>query len=126
MDEMVRAQREILGISLAMSPLEEHAEQIQSVGAISSLTAQNSVGKTVRVAGMRQTLRRIRTRSNQMMAFMTLEDQEGSLQILIPPLQYRRHQLSLREVGPFLIEGVIEADPNRQRAQMTAQEITLL
>ena len=125
-DQKISAQREILGVSLEMSPLEEHADQIQSAGAINTLAAQNLIGKIVRVAGMRQTMRRIRTRSNQMMAFMTLEDQEGSLQIIIPPLLYRRHHVTLREVGPFLVEGIIEADANRQRVQMTAQEITIL
>jgi len=125
-NEKHKAQREILGVSLEMSPLEQHADQIQSAGAISTLAAQNLVGKTIRVAGMRQTWRRIRTRSNQMMAFLTLEDQEGSLQILIPPMLYRRHHLILQEPGPFLIEGVIEPDADRQRVKMTAGEITLL
>ncbi|MDY6847214.1 MAG: hypothetical protein SVP52_08775, partial [Chloroflexota bacterium] len=80
----------------------------------------------VRVAGMRQTYRRIRTKSKHMMAVLTLEDMEGSLQIFIPPYLYRKNHLALQEFGPFIIEGVIQRDPERQSIKMTAEKIVLL
>ena len=125
-DRKYKAQQEILGISLDFSPLEQFADQIQSSGAVSTIEAQKMVDQKVRVAGMRQTYRRYRTKSNQMMAFFNLEDLEGSLQILIPPHLYRNYSQTLQEIGPFIIEGIIKEDTERHRISMTAESIVLL
>ncbi|MDY6846235.1 MAG: DNA polymerase III subunit alpha, partial [Chloroflexota bacterium] len=107
-EKKYQAQMKILGVSLDFSPLEKYGKEILSSGAISTLKAEDFVGEKVRVAGMRQTYRRIRTKSKQMMAVLTLEDMEGSLQIFIPPYLYRKNHLALQEFGPFIIEGVIQ------------------
>jgi len=121
-----KAQLEILGVSLELSPLEQYAEQIQTSGAISTVEAQEMIDERVRVAGLRQTLRRFKTKSNQIMAFFNLEDFEGSLQVLIPPYLYRKYSSALQEIGPFIIEGIIKEDKDRHRISMQAESIFLL
>jgi DNA polymerase III subunit alpha len=121
-----KAQHEILGISLALSPLEQYAHHIQSAGAVSTLEARNLIGQKVCVAGMRQVFRRFRNRSNQMMGNLTLEDFDGSLLILIPPALYRRQYSELRQEGPFLIEGVMEGDQDKGQTRLIADRIILL
>ena len=125
-EEKYKAQLKILGVSLESSPLEQFADQIQSSGAISTVEAQNLIGEKVRIAGMRQNLRRFKTKNNQFMAFFNLEDFEGSIQILISPHLYRQHSSALREIGPFLIEGIVEQDPGRHKISMRAENIILL
>jgi DNA polymerase III alpha subunit len=120
------AQQEILGVSLGISPLEQWAESILASGAITTLEAEGRTGEKVMVAGMRQTWRRLRSRSNELMATLNLEDLEGSLQVFIPPRLYRHRSQHLQEQGPFLIEGIIEFDANRQQTHMVAEDITLL
>lgn len=125
-EQKLAAQYEILGVSLGLTPLELMADEIQTAGAITTLEAEPLIGEKVRVAGMRQTWRRMRTRTNQMMAYLNLEDLEGSVQVLIPPHLYQQHYQELQEIGPFLISGVMEMDPNRQQARLVAEKITLL
>jgi DNA polymerase III subunit alpha len=125
-EQQIRAQQEILGVSLVMSPLEQFADQIQSRGAISTLEAQNKIGEKVRIAGMRQTWHRFRTQSNKIMCYLNLEDLEGSLQVVIHPRVYRRHSKTLHEPGPFLVEGIMEADAEGHRIRLIAQRIDLL
>jgi len=125
LEQRIQAQHEILGVSLSVTPLELFADEIQSEGAVTTLEAQNLSGEKVKVAGMRQTLHRFRTRSNEFMCYLNLEDLEGALQVVIPPALYHQHSLSLRESGPFLIEGVMETDPNNLRVRMVAHRIKL-
>lgn len=120
------AQIEILGVSLKMSPLEQHADTIQSAGAVSTMEAANLIGQNITVAGMRQAFRRFRNRSNEMMGLLTLEDFEGSLAVLIPPLLYRQHHTALQEYGPLMIEGIIEEAQQRERVRLVAERIRLL
>ncbi len=125
-DRKLEAQRQILGVSLAISPLEQFSDLIHSIGAVTTLEAQRMVGERVIVAGMRQKLRRHRTHSKQMMCFLIIEDMEGSFTIVVPPHLYHQNYQSLVEAGPFLIEGIIESDTEHNRARMTAKKITLL
>jgi len=120
------AQQDILGTSLTMTPLEKFAQELQRSGAISTLKAHHRIGERVRVAGMRQTLRRFRTRSKEMMCFLNLEDIDGSLQILISPALYRKYYSELQETGPFLIEGVMEEGRDHAHTRMQAEKITLI
>jgi DNA-directed DNA polymerase III PolC len=125
-DKKYKAQLEILGISLELTPLEQFASQIQSYGAISTLDVENHIGENVYVAGLRQSYRRFRSKSQQMMAFLTLEDMTGTIQILIPPHIYRQIHLVLQEIGPFIIKGRVEKDDERHTIRMTAEKIVLL
>jgi DNA polymerase III alpha subunit len=122
-----QAQQELLGVSLGLTPLEQIADEIQSSGAISTLEAENHVGEKVTLAGMRQTWRRMRSRAtNQMMGALNLEDLEGSIQVLVPPTLYRSAAAALHEIGPFLVTGQIENDPERHQLRMIAETIRLV
>ena len=125
-EEKFEAQRQILGVSLDNNPLELMADRIHAVGAITTLEAASRIGDNVIVAGMRQTWRRTRTRSNQMMAYLNLEDLEGSLQVIVPPRLYQRYYQDLQEAGPFLVRGTIEMDTERQQVRMVATDVSLL
>jgi DNA-directed DNA polymerase III PolC len=125
-EQKIRAQVEILGLSLEMSPLEQFADQIQSAGAVSTLEATNLAGQKISVAGMRQVLRRFKNRSNEPLANLTLEDFEGALSVLIPPVLYRRHSQALREYDTFLVTGIVEEDPQRGGVRLVAESIQVL
>ncbi len=125
-DAIANSQTEILGVSLSITPLEKIADQIEAIGAISTLEAQNYIGEKVKIVGMRQTWRRFKTQSNNIMCYLNIEDLEGSLQVIIPSQLYRRTREILVENGPFLVEGVIEHDADRNRTQMQAAQISLI
>lgn len=120
------AQQEILGVSLSISPLERFSAQIESSGAVSTLEAVNYVGQQITVAGMRQVFRRFRNLSNEWMGQLTLEDNDGSLAILVPPTLYRRHHPHLNQKGPFIIRGLVEEDSSRNRITIIASAIQVL
>lgn len=126
LDQQVAAQQEILGVNLVNSPFDLLSDQIQETGALTILETSHYVGEKIRVVGMRQTLRRFKTRTNQMMCFLNLEDLEGSLQVVISPTLYRQNYTALQETGPFLVEGLIEEDTNRGHIRMVAEKITLI
>ena len=126
LEQISTAQHQILGVSLMLSPLERFSDQIQSAGAVSTLEAANLIGQRIVVAGMRQTFRRFRNRSNELMGQLTLEDTEGSISIRIPPAVYRQHHKEFHQEGPFLVEGIMEEDTHRKQVSMLAERIQLL
>ena len=123
---IAQAQQDILGVALSVTPLEQIADLIQSLGAISTMEAENFIGEKVKIIGMRQTWRRFKTKARQMMCYVNIEDFEGSLQVIIPAQLYRRVKTTITKAGPFLVEGVIEHSQERNKIQMKASNFSLV
>jgi DNA-directed DNA polymerase III PolC len=122
--EKVAAQEELLGVSVVAHPLELAAPAIQQAGALTTLDAVTQTGKRVRVAGMRQTWRKSRTLRGDDLYFMALEDLEGILDVVIFSAVYHRSRPALsNSAGPFVIEGVMETDPEREEPILNAENI---
>ena len=95
LQEKVAAQESILGVSLIAHPIELAAEAIQKAGALTTVEAAARLGERVRVAGMRQTWRRSQTTRGDYIYFLSLEDLEGMLDVIITSDIYRKYRGTL-------------------------------
>lgn len=120
-DEVMKAQQEILGVSLAAHPLELHVGRIIQAGAITTLQALEKLGEKVSVAGIRQAAHRVRTSRGESMLFLTLEDLEGSLDVMILPDLYLRIKNMVYDPAPFIISGILEYDEVRGEPLLRAE-----
>lgn len=122
--EKVASQEALLGASVAAHPLELMADKIAEAGAVTTVSAAAKAGQRVRVAGMRQTWRRFAsTKRGDYLYFMSLEDLEGMLDVVIFGDVYRRCRSALSTPGPFVIEGVVEPDPARGEPVIRAERV---
>ena len=121
--EKVAAQETILGASVTAHPLELVADQIAAAGALSTVEAVARVGQQVRVAGMRQTWGRSSSGRDKAVYFMSLEDLEGTLDVVIFADVYRRCRAALSGHGPYVIEGVMEMDARRGEPVLRAERV---
>jgi DNA polymerase III alpha subunit len=124
--QRVAAQEEWLGASVDAHPLELVADRIAQAGALSTVAAAAQLGQKVRVAGMRQTWHRTATASGGFIYFMSLEDLDGMLDVVIFGDVYRRHRQALATPGPYVLEGNVELDPGRGEPAIRAERIWLL
>jgi DNA-directed DNA polymerase III PolC len=125
MAQKVAAQEELLEASVIAHPLELVAEQIAQTGALNTVAAAGQLGQRVRVAGMRQTWRRISTREDYIY-IMALEDLDGMLDIVIAGETYRRHKAAFATAGPYVIEGRVELDVATGEPNIRAEKIEAL
>lgn len=111
-EQKALAQLRWLGVSLALHPLETLQPQIDRLAAISILDAAGKIGKHVRVAGVRQSSQRSFAQHTQGWVILTLEDQEGMLEVLLSPQLYRTVRTAIAGSGqPLMAEGTMERDP---------------
>jgi DNA-directed DNA polymerase III PolC len=125
LEEQVAAQEEILGVSLAAHPLELVGGQIASSGALSTIDAAGRPGSQVRVAGMRQTWRRSRSARGEAVYFMSLEDLEGMLDVVISGEIYQKFRRELRTSGPYIIEGMVDINLANNEPILRATHVTI-
>jgi DNA polymerase III alpha subunit len=68
------------------------------------------VGGRVTVAGLLIATRRARTRNNEFMKFLTLEDRTGVIEVTLFPKVYQAMGDRLIGYGPFLVRGKVESN----------------
>lgn len=120
--ETIRAQEEILGISVNAHPLELVVERIRASGAISTLDAAARTGERVKIAGVRQISHRSRAASGEMLRYFSFEDLEGMVDVVVFPDVYRRFRALFNENKPLLVEGVIQMEANRDEPVLRAEK----
>lgn len=113
-DELLAFEKEILGVYISGHPIEAYEELWKkNVTAFSSdfivdeetNEAKVRDGSYVTVGGM-ITAKTVKiTRTNQMMAFVTLEDLAGSVEVLIFPKIYEKRKEHLNEDEKVFIQG---------------------
>jgi DNA-directed DNA polymerase III PolC len=123
LSERSEAQEEILGISLDIHPLERYADRVAACGAIATDEAAGKMGERVSVAGVRLTSHRSRTAKGESMGFLTLEDLEGMLDVIVFPDIYRRYRHLISSRNPMMVTGIVELDSRRGEPLLRAEKI---
>ena len=121
--ERLGHEKEVLGFYVTGHPLEAHAGAIARFTDVTATTAAEKVGREVRAGGFVTVVRETRTRRGQTMAFCTLEDMEGSFELVVFAEPYATHrELLARALAsgqqadqptvPLVVSGTLEsADP---------------
>jgi DNA polymerase-3 subunit alpha len=126
LSEKLAAQIEILGIGVEAHPLEPFHDGLRVANVVPTLHAIAHIGKMIRIAGVRQSIHRSRTSTGEWMAFISIEDQEGMLDLVVFPGAYRRYRNVLSSLAPFIAEGVVELDEARSEPYLRVERVELL
>jgi DNA polymerase III subunit alpha len=126
LNERVANQQALLGASLDAHPLELVADRVAAAGAISTQEAADRIGQRVRIAGVRHLWRRAFLGRGEAIYTMTLEDLDGMLDVVISDGVYRRSRAALAEQVPYLVEGVVELDPESSEPFIRTERISRL
>ena len=141
--EKLSMEKEMLGIYISGHPLEKIKEQIKQLTNISSkelkeIDEQNSSGENdegkvqekleyedgqeVRIAGLITSVKKKYTKNNKIMAFVTIEDLNGSAEIIIFEPTFLRCQDKLLEENIIIIKGRLSIRED-ENTKIIAQEI---
>jgi DNA polymerase-3 subunit alpha len=115
-------EKDALGFYISSHPLMAVRQQLRR---LTTATSQNLMDyareQMVTVGGLVTQQRTQLTKNGERMAFLTLEDLYGSIEVIVFPETYRRSQLWCESDEPLLIWGKVEGDGSEGR--MIAQRI---
>ncbi|HEY52273.1 MAG TPA: DNA polymerase III subunit alpha [Caldilineae bacterium] len=107
-------EKELLGVYVSEHPLERVTANYQHVITCMSNEVPQRVGRRVTLAGMVAGVRTIFTKKGDRMAFVTLEDLQGSCDLTIFPKTFTRTPEHLLEEGSVvLVRGKVERREDR-------------
>ena len=116
-EQKLAMEKEVLGIYVSGHPLEDDIERLErSVTAhTSDFVIDEETGKTkihdresCIIGGLISEMSVKLTKKNQNMAFITLEDLRGTVEVVVFPRQYATYQSLLREDAKVFIKGTTQ------------------
>jgi DNA polymerase III subunit alpha len=124
--QRMRAQEQVLGVSVDGHPLDLFASQAQEASAVTTVEAAGMTGKRLRILGLRQGGRVGNTVQGQPLFQITLEDKEGILEVRVTGEQRRRLRSNFGRADIILVEGTVHLDETSEDAYLLAEKLWLL
>jgi DNA polymerase III subunit alpha len=115
-DQVLLHEKEVLGFYLSGHPLRRVWAEAQRLGAIGTgdLAGREDSTRVV-LCGLVGAMREINTKNGDRMAFVTLEDMEGAIEITIFPETFRQSVSHLRSGVPLLVRGRVEGSATTRK-----------
>ncbi len=100
-------EKELLGLYLSDHPFKEYVAKLDGITKPINEVTLADANKTVRVAGIIQSLKKIVTKSNQTMGFAQIEDLNSSIEAIIFPTIFVERQPLWESDAAVIIEGKV-------------------
>ena len=130
-EELLAFEKEVLGIYVSGHPLEAYEELIKRNATANTSdfiideetnTVKVVDGNTVTVGGMITSRTLKTTRTNSVMAFITLEDMFGTMEVIIFPRDYEKYKYTLEIDNRVFIKGKAAVEEDKP-AKLICQSI---
>ncbi len=127
---MLSFEKELMGVYVSGHPLEDYMGVLEKNATASSSefvideeTGQAPIadGKEVVVGGMITAVTIKYTKNNKTMAFLTLEDLSGSIEVIVFPKDYETNRLMIVDNSKVFIKGRVQAEDEKDAKLICSQ-----
>lgn len=109
--EMLNWERELIGLYISDHPLSDYQQQLaQLVSYFSGQLSEAQHEEKVRVAGLINSIRPYQTKAGKPMGFVTLEDIQGVIDLVLFPRTWKRYFDNLIVGEIIIVEGKVDAN----------------
>src|SRR5437764_163552 len=120
-EEKLRLEKELLGLYLSDHPLRRISAELARLSDAQAVEITSALQDTeVRVAGLVREVRRVVTRKGQIMAYATLEDLTGSVDVVLFPRVFEQTRLLFEPDKVVVVQGKVDARAGSTRARGAA------
>ena len=123
--ERLKFEKETIGFYISGHPLEQYTNELLWFTDASSMSIlEDNTGREVSIAGIPDKVLPKTTRKGDKMAIVTLEDLNGSVEVILWPEIYAVIENTLSENDPILVQGTVDSDGNQPK--VIAKKVCLL
>lgn len=134
-NRLLSMEKETLGLYISGHPLEEYMEDIPKITNATTLDFKVSEeemfqpklqdNQEVVIAGVIATKKIKFTKNNNMMAFVTIEDLYGTVEVIVFPTVYEKYSSIIKEDNPVVVRGKVSLK-EEEEPKILCDEIKLL
>jgi DNA polymerase-3 subunit alpha len=121
-EQMLAYEKEITGFYVTGHPLDKYRDKMKGFHTIEEmLSGELPDGKRVQAAGLIVSLKRITTKTGDMMCFMNLEDFTNQIEVIVFPRLYEKYGRLMLPDAPIAAVGRLNV--NEDSVKLIAEEI---
>jgi len=122
-DQRLEGEKETLGLYLTGHPIARHEKELREIIDCTITELRPTRDRTLVVAGLVVGLRTMQTRRGDRMAFVTLDDRTGRLELAVFAEFYTRYRELLVKDSLLVVEGQVSVDEYTGGFKMSAEKI---
>jgi DNA polymerase-3 subunit alpha len=108
-NQLITFEKETIGFYISRHPLSRYQEEIKRVTLLdTSALPKLQNGAEVKICGLVSSLKEIVTKKGDRMAFLTLEDMKGFVEVILFPEVFKAALPFLRGGDPLLVKGTLD------------------
>jgi DNA polymerase-3 subunit alpha len=116
-EEKLRLEKELLGLYLSDHPLRRISAELARLSDTQAVEVTSALQDTeVRIAGLVREVRRVVTRKGQIMAYASLEDLTGTVDVVLFPRIFEQVRLLFEPDKVIVVQGKVDARAGSTRA----------
>ena len=120
-DQLVKFERELTGFYITAHPLDRHAKGIQRFATSSTATLTDyGDGREVKLCGVVSTIKNLTTKKGDQMAYIQLEDLQGTAEIIVFPQLFAECGELLTPESLLQVTGTVDQMDSGARVKATA------
>jgi DNA polymerase III subunit alpha len=120
-EEKLKCEKDSLGFYFSSHPVELHRSKFQLAGAEHISDANSKVEKRTSLGAMIVSIRTIRTKKGEVMAFLVVGDESGDIDAVMFPQTYAKYSEKMKVGNIYLFEGKVEQ--RQDKAQFIIQRV---
>jgi error-prone DNA polymerase len=109
-EQKLRTEQELFGFLASVHPMEYYRDFIEDRGVIPARELERHVGRRVKVAGILVTAKTVLTKSDELMQFISFEDETAIFETVFFPKVYKKYALKLSYQAPYLLTGRVDTE----------------
>jgi DNA polymerase-3 subunit alpha len=111
--ERLTLEKEMLGFYITGHPLDGYEALLAKYTNADTVSLKEKADReAVRIGGIIRTIKTIKTKKGEQMAFVTIEDMLGALELVVFPSVYAKVAQLLTDDNPVIVEGAVQKDEN--------------
>jgi len=119
--QLLSFEKEVLGFYLTSHPLIKYEKDISELTTVDSETlAEMNNGTQVSIGGIVAEVKEISTKKGEQMAFISLEDMRGRVEVIVFPDLFRGVRPYIKVDLPVLVRGVLDKGGERPKVKASA------
>ncbi|MCF8032700.1 MAG: DNA polymerase III subunit alpha [Desulfarculaceae bacterium] len=116
-------EKEAIGFYITGHPLSDHQDEIKRLGTLDTVALKAaSDGMSVTLAGVAAAVKQKVTKKGDRMAFVSLEDLKGTVEVICFPDCFAKAEEHLSGDEPLLVKGTVDKDERGVKVKATSVE----
>jgi DNA polymerase-3 subunit alpha len=122
-DQRLEGEKETLGLYLTGHPIARYSEELSHITSATIAELKPTKDRAIVIAGLVVAMRAMQTRRGDRMAFITLDDRSGRLELAVFSELFERHRDLLVKDTLLIVEGHVSVDEYTGGFKMSAEKI---